>query len=116
MGASGAIFGLAGALVVLFVRFRHRLHLRDRRIGIVLAIWAVYQLGLGMLSPAIDNRAHLGGLLGGAAIGLILRPPVLEGRESVRNRPSTMVGMGLVLTALAITAYAYWGSEEGKGT
>ncbi len=55
VGASGAIFGLAGALIVLFWRFKSRLHLRDRRIGIVLGFWACYQLVLGLLNPAVDN-------------------------------------------------------------
>lgn len=113
VGASGAIFGLAGALIVLFARYRHRLHLRDRRIGLVLAIWACYQLGLGLLNPAIDNRAHLGGLLGGAALGFLLRPAVLEGREAVRRRPLAIAGLAVTLMALALTAAAFvprlWG-------
>ncbi len=113
VGASGAIFGLAGALIVLFVRFRDRLHLRDRRIGIVLAFWALYQLGLGLLNPAVDNRAHLGGLLGGALLGFVLRPAVLEGRESVRRRPLAIAGLAAAVAALALTAVVFvprlWG-------
>lgn len=96
VGASGAIFGLAGALIVLFVRYRHRLTLRDARIGWVLAIWAGYQLLLGLNNPAIDNLAHLGGLLGGAVTSLVLRPAVLDGRAVVARRPATI---GLVALA-----------------
>lgn len=105
VGASGAIFGLAGALIVLFWRHKNRLHLRDNRIGIVLAFWAGYQLLLGQLNPAIDNLAHLGGLLGGASMALILRPAVLDGRDKVAARPLSIAGAataGLVLLATAL--------------
>jgi membrane associated rhomboid family serine protease len=104
VGASGAIFGLAGALIVLFWRYKGRLHLRDRRIGAVLAIWAVYQLALGFLSPAIDNFAHLGGLLGGAVVGLLLRPAVLEGRDKVAAQPLSWIGAALAVAVLGASA------------
>lgn len=104
VGASGAIFGLAGALIVLFRRHRRRLHLRDARIGLVLLIWAVYTLALGLIDPTIDNLAHLGGLLGGAALAFVLRPAVLEGRSEVARRPTTIVAAGLAGLALLATA------------
>jgi rhomboid protease GluP len=104
VGASGAIFGLAGALVVLFSRHRGRLHLRDRRIGGVLAIWAVYQLLLGLLNPAVDNLAHLGGFLGGMVMGLLLRPAILEGRAEVAGRPLVRAGLFVSCAALLATA------------
>ena len=104
VGASGAIFGLAGALIVLFYRHKRRLHLRDARIGFVLLIWAGYQLVLGLVTPAVDNRAHLGGLLGGALVALVLRPAILDGRGEVARRPLTVAGAGLALLALIGTA------------
>jgi rhomboid protease GluP len=102
VGASGAIFGLAGAIIVLFTRHRHRLHLRDHRIGVVLGCWALYQLVLGMLNPAVDNRAHLGGLLGGMALGWVLKPAVLDETGSVSRSWNAMA-----LLAIAILAMAY---------
>ncbi|WP_406693778.1 rhomboid family intramembrane serine protease [Singulisphaera sp. Ch08] len=104
VGASGAIFGLAGALIVLFWRHRGRLHLRDRRIGVVLAGWAGYQFLLGLINPNVDNLAHLGGLLGGAALGLILRPAVLDGRDEVSTHPVSLAGMVLSCGGLGATA------------
>ncbi len=104
VGASGAIFGLAGALIVLFWRFKGRLHVRDARIGLVLGVWAMYQLGLGLINPAVDNFAHLGGLLGGIAMGLVLRPAVLDGRREVAAHPLTRVGFVLAILALGTTA------------
>jgi rhomboid protease GluP len=104
VGASGAIFGLAGALIVLFWRYRGRMHLRDRRIGVVLAVWAAYQFLLGLLNPSVDNLAHLGGLLGGAALGLVLRPAVLEGRAEVAAQPLSRAGLALSCAGLLATA------------
>src|SRR2546428_13988911 len=66
VGASGAIFGLQGAAIVLFRTHRDRLLLRDRRVGFVLLVWAIYTIVGGLLTPLIDNGAHLGGALGGA--------------------------------------------------
>lgn len=104
VGASGAIFGLAGGLIVLFRRYRRRLHVRDARIGYVLGMWALYQLGLGLLNPAVDNLAHLGGLLGGMAMCLILRPAVLDGPAEVGGHPVAVAGFAVAILALGVTA------------
>jgi rhomboid protease GluP len=103
VGASGAIFGLAGALIVLFWKHQDRLHLRDRRICGVLGFWALYQLVLGFLQPAVDNWAHLGGLLGGMLMALVLRPAVLEGKRAVARHPVTILASLLALAALVAT-------------
>ncbi len=91
VGASGAIFGLQGASIVLFRTHRDRLLLRDRRIGFVLLIWAIYTIGGGLTSPFIDNGAHIGGALAGALLARGLHPVVLspltaEQAASVRRR------------------------------
>lgn len=105
VGASGAIFGLGGALIVFFIRHRRHLHLRDKRIGFVLLIWAIYQIVLGFLTPGIDNLGHIGGLLGGAVLGLVLQPAILKGRLKVALHPVTItcfVGACLTLLTTAV--------------
>ena len=67
VGASGAIFGLAGGLIVFLYRHRDVFYVREKRTGVVLAAWAVYQLVIGLFLPFVDNFAHIGGLIGGAA-------------------------------------------------
>lgn len=104
VGASGAIFGLAGALIATLWRHRARLHVRDRRIGLILVAWACYQLFIGAIMPQVDNRAHLGGLIGGTLLGLVLRPAVLEGRPAVDARVTTRAGLVLASAALIGTA------------
>ena len=78
VGASGAIFGLQGAAIVVFRRHRDRLLVRDRRIGFVLLVWAVYSIAGGIVTPFIDNGAHIGGAIGGALLTRRLHPVVLD--------------------------------------
>lgn len=74
VGASGAIFGLCGGLVVFLYRNQRHFIVRDKRIGFVLLFWAAYQMIEGFLTPGIDNFAHIGGFVSGAATVLPLRP------------------------------------------
>ena len=78
VGASGAIFGLQAAAIVLFRQHRDRLLVRDRRIGFVLLIWAVYAILTGLVSPLVDNGAHVGGAIAGAVVARRLHPVVLD--------------------------------------
>ncbi|HEU5260946.1 MAG TPA: rhomboid family intramembrane serine protease [Gemmatimonadales bacterium] len=82
VGASGAIFGVVGAVIAVMYRHQQRFYVRDKRIGFVLAAWAVYQITTGFVSPYIDNSAHIGGLLGGGAAGLGLTPRLLSERPT----------------------------------
>jgi rhomboid protease GluP len=75
-GASGAIFGIFGALVVFFARNRKvpGLGAGEQLFGflVILIINAVY----GVMQSNVDNFAHLGGLLGGALVGGVLSPKI----------------------------------------
>ncbi len=64
VGASGAIFGLMGALVVAGRRLRYDI----KQVLILIGINVV----IGFVVPGIDWRAHLGGLLTGAAVAAVL--------------------------------------------
>ncbi len=79
VGASGAIFGVIAAVVVVLYRYQDRFYVRDKRIGFVLLVWAGWQILTGLANPFIDNFAHLGGLAGGALATLPLRPRLLPG-------------------------------------
>jgi rhomboid protease GluP len=78
VGASGAIFGMLASVVVVLHRYRDRFHLRDKRIGYVLAAWAGYQVLSGLATPFIDNFAHLGGIAGGALATFMVEPRLLR--------------------------------------
>ena len=103
VGASGAIFGLQGAAIVLFRRHRERLLVRDRRIGVVLIVWGLYTIAQGILTPYVDNGAHVGGFIAGALLARQLHPVVLEPpSDTVRARIRRQVWVvTLVLGAAA---------------
>lgn len=82
VGASGAIFGVLAAVAVMLYKNQNKFYMRDKRIGFVLVAWAAWQLFTGMLTPFIDNFAHLGGLTGGALAALVLTPTLTGARES----------------------------------
>lgn len=94
LGASGAIFGLMGAFVVIQRRFGVNL----TQLYVLLAI----NLAIGFLPGAnISWQAHLGGLLGGALVGFIY----LETRE--RSRRGIQIALlSAFAVALVVVAYA----------
>jgi rhomboid protease GluP len=104
VGASGAIFGLAGAVIALIVIHRHEIELRDHRVGIVLLVWAIYTLGMGFFNPMVSNSCHLGGLVGGLVLGALLPPAVLMDRAELGERVGTRMQTGLAVAALVGSA------------
>ena len=107
VGASGAIFGIVGALGVYFGLHRGLFG----RLGqlqfwnIVVVILLNVGLGLSGVLP-IDNAAHIGGLLGGIAMGFALCPRYRLGswRETnVRDIVKATGGALSWLTALLIS-------------
>jgi len=105
VGASGAIFGLQGAAIVLLRRERERLLVRDRRVGFVLLIWAIYSIAGGLTDPFLDNGAHIGGALGGAFIASRLHPVVLSPLPAERSA----VARRWLWLVVALLAYAVFG-------
>jgi membrane associated rhomboid family serine protease len=72
VGASGAIFGVAGAL--LTVRFQDSdvipAALR-RRVSSSMAPLVLISLFLAAVTPYVDNSAHIGGLIGGMGLSFV---------------------------------------------
>lgn len=73
VGASGAIFGLLGALGVFLFLHRRTFGRAGAAQLRQIVIVALLNLGLGLL-PGIDNFGHLGGLLAGAALAWLIGP------------------------------------------
>lgn len=69
-GASGAIFGLLGAIVIYGWNNQF---LRSTGLISTLLIILGINLVLGMIIPGLDNYAHLGGLIGGSSLGALFR-------------------------------------------
>jgi rhomboid protease GluP len=110
-GASGAVFGIAGLLIVLLSNrklpfaWNDLKQLRRRVIQFAIAnlvIGAVAnQLPIGI---AIDNYAHMGGFLSGLALGAPLVPKMTAGRESYLGRQKIVFAAACFLLVLI----GYW--------
>lgn len=126
-GASGAIMGVVGA--VLVAGYLHRDSLpyllarvfRRGTLSITLLIFVVIQLVSGFLVSNIDNWGHLGGLAAGAAMAFLIPPPRLaeaagafhleawaHGSENERSSQAAVwVPVAVVAVAMAATASHY---------
>lgn len=83
VGASGAIFGVMAAVVVVLYQHQDRFYVREKRVSLVVAAWALFTVVTGLLSPYVDNAAHVGGFLSGALVARYLdpRPSLLSKRH-----------------------------------
>lgn len=104
-GASGAVFGVYGALLGYFVRQRGGV---PRGVfGPIMKstlTFAGYNLLFGAVHPHIDNMAHIGGLVGGFVLGWIVALP-LEPAARTGRAPGRFAA-GAVVLALAVAAGA----------
>lgn len=72
-GASGALFGLVGALFVFGIKYRHELPDGFKRaFGTGMLPTILINLFIGYTIPFIDNAAHMGGLAAGAVLALFI--------------------------------------------
>src|SRR6266576_1028272 len=109
VGASGAIFGLAGALIASFYLGEFSLP----RVAISgtlrsLVIFAVFNLGFGQILGTVDNACHIGGLVSGLALGALIAR--LKPQTDAPLRRATVVGV-VVLGLLA----AGFGVRQWRG-
>ncbi len=102
-GASGAVFGLLGAVFVEITwhRTRHRAAWKRGTWG-GLAVVTVAQLGYDFLNPVIDQWAHVAGLAAGAVLGLALSPHARWARLGVHVGRALAVGVGLAALVAAV--------------
>jgi rhomboid protease GluP len=97
-GASGALFGMLGVLFVFGIKFRRELPEGFKRaFGTGLLPVIMINLSIGyFLRKYIDNAAHLGGLVSGAALALVVS----------YRRPGERSGMALTWQVLQVAALA----------
>ena len=68
-GASGAVFGLMGAVLAIYLKTKRPV---GRLAGRGLIVMIAISLYLGLTDTGIDNAAHIGGLIFGFLIALFL--------------------------------------------
>ena len=98
-GASGAILGVLGALGSQRIRFQSSARYRGWQVVAALLAYLAIAVGAG---PGVDTAAHLGGLVAGAGIGLLLPPPGHAPAHIDRGLSAACAG-----TALALVVGAY---------
>lgn len=115
-GASGAIFGIYGALLVHLWLERRDLHPREFRwLFWGAMLFSAATIALGMLISGIDNAAHVGGFLCGVLSGACLSPSEGQGgRLRIRVRAGGLLLLSWVLLVGQIPAPAYRWRDETR--
>jgi membrane associated rhomboid family serine protease len=99
LGASGAIFGLMGALAVVGLRVGADLQ--------QLWLWIGLNLVFTFTAGGISWQGHIGGLIGGAACAAVLAYAPKQNRTSVQTVGlAAIAGVAIVLTLVRATALA----------
>lgn len=110
-GASGAIYGLVGALLVFGYKYRQALPERVVR-GFTTGLfpWVALSIGIGFFDAIpFDNAAHLGGLVTGMVMALVLGTKLKKRTERLGHYALWVASfVGAVL--LALTAW-FWSAE-----
>jgi rhomboid protease GluP len=115
-GASGAVFGLAGVLIVLLkspLLPLPKLELKRLRWSVIQFAILNFAIGLytafGPSPVQIDNMAHLGGFLSGLALGVPLVPRIGAPRATfIRRRWLALGGMTFILMLMGFGLRSFW--------
>jgi rhomboid protease GluP len=95
VGASGAIFGLLGALVHYGRKSGSSLiHAEAMRYAVILFVF-------GLIMPGVDNYAHAGGFLGGYAMSAFFNPLTRERGDHL------LAALGCLSATLASIVFSY---------
>lgn len=96
VGASGAIFGLLGAM--LYFGYHYRVYLGNVIKSQIIPI-IVLNLLIGFMVSGIDNAAHIGGLIGGTLITMALGITNKSSKSEIIN--------GWIITAIYVLFIGY---------
>jgi rhomboid protease GluP len=125
VGASGAIFGLFGLLFVATYVHKPALGRQARALTAQIGMLIVINLVFGFaLAGTIDNAAHIGGLVCGAWLGLVVAPRgaatlaslwqrVPDAARRVRERYAGVIALGgtallVVVQLIALRVAPFW--------
>lgn len=95
VGASGAIFGLAGALLYFGYHYRTYLGtaLKQQIIPVI-----IVNLAIGFMLEGIDNMAHIGGLVGGLLITMALG---IDGKSKTSEKVNGFICLAIYVAFLS---------------
>jgi len=111
-GASGAIFGMYGVFLAMMAgNIVHKSLQKELFANI--GFFVVLNLAIGFSQTGIDNAAHIGGLVSGFVIGLIMVP----GLKNKKSAGLHWGGMGVSIAlgaAIALGAYNFSSNDLAK--
>ena len=100
-GASGAVFGVYGAIVGYLLREKQGLPKSIYQSLLKSSLtFAGYNILFGAANSSIDNSAHLGGVLGGVALGWLVALPVDRAIRREKTGRKLLVGTAAVLAII----------------
>jgi rhomboid protease GluP len=111
VGASGAVFGLAGALVASY--YLGEFSLPSSVIKATLrsvAFFVVVSVVLGGMFPGVDNACHIGGLISGMILGALIARVAPE-RDQLLQRTGVLVFVAVLVIASALGVFRWRGSQ-----
>lgn len=110
-GASGALFGLVGVLFVFGIKYRHELPEGFKRaFGTGMLPIILLNLGIGFMARGIiDNAAHMGGLISGAAFAAVVsyKRPGMPTGVTIAWRVLQIASLVLVIGCFFMAARAH---------
>ena len=96
VGASGAIFGLLGAL--LYFGYHYRVYLSGVIKSQIIPL-IILNLGIGFVASGINNFAHIGGLIGGVLISMAVGVKYKSNKSDIIN--------GIIMSLIFISFLVY---------
>lgn len=117
-GASGAVFGVFGASVSLVALLWRKYHIDPKH------MWGYMKNGLAFVSinfiyslfPGVDMAGHIGGLLGGLAVGAVVAVPLLmDGKPFAKWFQRGFWGVSALLTVILACTTACGVKARGFG-
>jgi rhomboid protease GluP len=113
VGASGALFGLSGALISSFYLGEFSLSgISIKGTLSSLLFFCAFSLYIGSVSPRIDNACHVGGLVSGLIVGALIARVAPEQDRPLR-RVGVLLFMVLIVGASAVGIQRWRGSQMG---
>jgi membrane associated rhomboid family serine protease len=116
-GASGAIYGLVGASLVFGYKYRSELPERvSKALTSGMLPWVVFGIGIGFLDILpMDNAAHVGGLVSGGALALMMKSEAVADTRS-KFSDLAMRALAGVLVGLTILTGVLWARDLQRCT
>jgi len=106
-GASGALMGLIGLIAIAAHRDGTTIGRNERN---AMLRWAAYTMVFGVFVGA-DNRAHLGGLVAGVVLGLLV--PVRAVAARAGRAIANLLGAIALATIIGAVALILWPPDDG---